>query len=156
MWSINARLRNPVAVDVGNAPSPQPGRAKDNSPAIHRWVSSLDILGGGHISSVGDFVENFVGTTIRPSKAAQHRRDSSQESPSERQIRASRRTLLLAKVKIGSALDCRCGCHIKKSTMVQFRVPAIAFRNIQQRRSLRLCRSADKSDHTVPRRRARS
>ena len=97
---------------------------------------SLDIL-GADTSPLSEtlsknFVENFVGTTIRPSKAAQHRRDSSQESPSERQIHASRQTLLLAKVKIGSALDCRCGCHIKKSTMVQFRVPAIAFRNIQQ------------------------
>jgi len=41
---------------------------------------------------------------MRPSKAAQHRRDSSQESPSGRQIHASGRTLLLAKIKIGALL----------------------------------------------------
>ena len=68
---------------------------------------------------------------MRPSEAAQHRRDSTQESHSGRHIHASGQTLLLAKVKIGRALDCRCGRHVKESTMVQLRIAAIGFCNLQ-------------------------
>ena len=75
------------------------------------------------------------GSVPEPGQAGplfHHRRHSSQEFPSGRQIHAGGRNLLLAKIKIGRALDRRCGRHLKESTMVQLRIPTIAFCNVQQ------------------------